>query len=196
MIPFSSQEEPASSPAPPSSRGSQRIKKPPPITPRRFNKFFNPRSSGSSISSRAGQELRDITFNGANRRSSLSYDLSLDFDDLPSIRPNKRRKAGDSFRSPSPFPESSPPRSSPCQRLSSPRPDDGLALPLTTYRQSRICLPVRKAPYTVTRPSWQCPTANFYSRPEDAHSFVYPALPFCVATCNSKMYCDHWRFNY
>ena len=171
MLPLSFQEGPASSPAPPSSRGSQKLRKPPPITPRRFTKFFNPRSSSTPSSSRAGQELRDITLNAVNRVHQESHDLSLDFGDLPALPPSKRRRGN---RSPSPCIDSSPPRSSPCQRLSSPR----------SSRQTRICLPIRRA--ATFRPSiqWQSTTANFCTDPNDIHNFAYPALPFCMAPCH------------
>jgi len=170
---LSSQDEPASSPVPPSSRGSQKLRKPPPITPRRFTKFFNPRSSSTPGSSRAGQELRDITLNGVNRRQQESHDLSLDFGDLPALPPSKRRRGN---RSPSPCIDSSPPRSSPCQRLSSPR----------NSRQARICLPIRKAATFGTSIQWQSTTADFCTNPNDTHSFAYPALPFCLAPCHAN----------
>lgn len=173
MQPWSSQEEPASSPVPSSSRRSQKLRKPPPITPRRFTKFFNPRSSSTPSSSRAGQELRDITLNGVNRRHQESHDLCLDFGDLPTLPSSKRRRAN---RSTSPCIDSSPLRSSPCQRLSSPR----------TLRQSRICLPIRKAAMFGLSTQWQSTTANFYTDPNDIHSFAYPALPFCMAPCRSN----------
>lgn len=50
---------------------SVKPKKPPTVTPKRFNKFFTPRPSLSTRAgrqSKAGRQLRDITKNGANRR--------------------------------------------------------------------------------------------------------------------------------
>ena len=53
---------------------SRKQKRPPPITPKRFNRFFTPASLRTPKSSRrtrgrAGNQLRDITRNAINRRS-------------------------------------------------------------------------------------------------------------------------------
>lgn len=37
-----------------------------------------------------------------------------------------------------------------------------------------------------SRTRWESQTANFHSTPEDAHSFVSPALPFCTTSCNTN----------
>lgn len=91
-------------------------KKPPTVTPKRFTKFFTPRSSSLSSQggrqSKAGRQLRDITQDGNNRRrgSRLSLGLGEDGGDLFSSRPLKRRKH--SFDMPS-----SPPQSSPLRKV-------------------------------------------------------------------------------
>ncbi|KAF2453573.1 WD40-repeat-containing domain protein [Lineolata rhizophorae] len=93
-------EQLASSPmGPPSSTGSRKPKKPPPITPKRFNRFFTPRSStgqrGASVSGKSGRQLRDITKNASNRligaqsATSSSTSKSILFDDIPTRYDNE-----------------------------------------------------------------------------------------------------------
>ncbi|KAF2667125.1 WD40 repeat-like protein [Microthyrium microscopicum] len=56
--------------SPPSSRRQSKPKRPPPITPKRFTRFFTPRSTNGwkpSSTSRSARQLRDITKSGANR---------------------------------------------------------------------------------------------------------------------------------
>lgn len=94
---------------------SLKPKKPPTVTPKRFTKFFAPRSNTSSgrggQQSKAGRQLRDITQNGNNRRrTTLGLGLGGDGDDLFLSRPIKRRKQ--SFDIPS-----SPPQSSPLRKV-------------------------------------------------------------------------------
>lgn len=94
---------------------SLKPKKPPTVTPKRFTKFFAPRSNTLSgrgcQQSKAGRQLRDITQNGNNRRrTALGVGLGGDGDDLFSSRPIKRRKQ--SFDMPS-----SPPQSSPLRKV-------------------------------------------------------------------------------
>ena len=169
-----SQEQPASSPV---SRFSNKPRAPPPITPGRFNRFFNPRSSQESISSSCGRELRDITSNAINRGATGVE--SLAFSDLPNLRPTKRRRRSDDIFEDENSTESSTARSSPCQTVGRTRIGVG-APPL--YRAF-----IRRARQQSERiPHWQSQTANFYSRPEDSISFLHPALPFCNASCNCK----------
>lgn len=91
-------------------------KKPPTVTPKRFNKFFTPRSSTLSgrgeSQGKSGRQLRDITRNGINRRKTATPVLGLgeDGDEFCSSRPSKRRKQ--SFDMPS-----SPPQSSPLRKV-------------------------------------------------------------------------------
>jgi hypothetical protein len=57
--------------SPPRSRRAK-PKRPPPVTPKRFTKFFTPRSSSSSLhatTSRSARQLRDITKAAVNRSS-------------------------------------------------------------------------------------------------------------------------------
>lgn len=49
---------------------------------------------------------------------------------------------------------------------------------------SGMCWAVFRGIYPLTYTDWQDQTSNFYSRPEDYHSFRGSALPFCTANCN------------
>ncbi|KAK5001382.1 hypothetical protein LTR39_006982, partial [Cryomyces antarcticus] len=72
----------ASSPlAPSSSINSRKPRKPPPITPKRFTKFFTPRTSStggrkSATGGKSARQLRDITRNAINRRRPTDGKLS------------------------------------------------------------------------------------------------------------------------
>jgi hypothetical protein len=95
--------------------GSRKLKKPPPVTPKRFQKFFTPRSSASRASkqslSKSGRQLRDITQSGLNRRAgqrTRSPRKTVVFEDAVDTPPTKKRKLYIT-------PDSSPPRSSPCK---------------------------------------------------------------------------------
>ena len=90
---------------------SQKPKKAPTVTPKRFTKFFTPRSTLTSRGgrqSKAGRQLRDITKNGANRRRSLRQNVAEE----PELsgRPLKRRKHSIDIAS-------SPPQSSPLKHV-------------------------------------------------------------------------------
>ena len=99
---------------------SQRTKKPPTVTPKRFRKFFTPRASLDARrgrKSKAGRQLRDITRNGANRRRTtipFQNTALLDKDAIENddafARPWKRRKHSFDL-------ESSPPQSSPLKHV-------------------------------------------------------------------------------
>ena len=82
-----------------SPRRSSRIKKPPPITPRRFNRFFTPRQvKGTKVARSLRKPLRDVP------RSSLNVRQNDD----STTPPKKKRKL--SFHSPSSSLPSSPVR--------------------------------------------------------------------------------------
>ncbi|KAF1982450.1 WD40 repeat-like protein [Aulographum hederae CBS 113979] len=117
-------------PAPESRTTSRKLKKPPPITPKRFNRFFTPRTvstrANSGSTCRAGRQLRDITQNGANRGSQLSrnhvkpertvlFESTTEQENLPAtpdLSSGRKRKG---FLSP----ESSPIQPSPSKRARS-----------------------------------------------------------------------------
>ena len=133
------EEAPASSP--PSSSletGTSKIKtrKPPPITPNSFRRFFTPRASlskGRKKASRSRRALEDITLPASNRRPSNHgqdfepfIDITKDEDSLDtaqsSISSGKRR------RSQLPSPDESPPGSSPCKRFRASPPRKGFTI--------------------------------------------------------------------
>ena len=96
---------------------TQRLKKPPTVTPKRFTKFFTPRSTLSTQrrrQSKAGRQLKDITKTGANRRRSARPTqhilLEEQENDNLSSRPLKRRKHSIDIAS-------SPPQSSPLKQV-------------------------------------------------------------------------------
>ncbi|KAK0752508.1 WD40-repeat-containing domain protein [Schizothecium vesticola] len=85
----------SSPPRAPSSRGKERRN--PSITPRKFQKFFTPRSRVSSKPSAARRALRDLADPALNRCQTPSSPLKAvseetDEDELPSYRGAKRRK--------------------------------------------------------------------------------------------------------
>ncbi|KAF2838153.1 WD40 repeat-like protein [Patellaria atrata CBS 101060] len=111
--------------APPSTTYGRKLRKPPPITPKRFNKFFTPRNSltgmvSSRSTGRSGRQLRDITQRAVNRRNSRrgsstqSKTLFVDVEEKENTRTpdtgsaRKRRKLAD--------PESSPMQPSPSKK--------------------------------------------------------------------------------
>ncbi|KAF2489798.1 WD40 repeat-like protein [Lophium mytilinum] len=124
---------PPSSPlGPPSSTGSRKLKKPPPITPKRFTRFFTPRSSvhGSSrfsSLSKSGRQLQDITrsvnrrsnvHNGTPRKTVNFADLPTPSDDHPVTPQMDSRKRKLAYLSPESSPiQSSPIPSSPSKRV-------------------------------------------------------------------------------
>src|ERR1700712_3185143 len=78
----------------PRSRKTSKPKRPPPITPKRFSKFFTPRSSASQAArlsaTRAGRQLRDITTSAINRRSLSrpmpKMDMNISVDELENVQ--------------------------------------------------------------------------------------------------------------
>ena len=94
---------------------SQKLKKPPTITPKRFTRFFTPRTTLSSRGrqSKAGRQLRDITKNGGNRTRIARQLLDPTLDSVENkdlSRPFKRRKHSIEVAS-------SPPQSSPLKHV-------------------------------------------------------------------------------
>lgn len=137
---------------------TQKPKKPPTVTPKRFTKFFTPRTSLSSQRARpskAGRQLRDITQNGINRRRSGTGTADDCFGGIEKNvhpRPFKRQKLASDV-------ESSPPQSSPlkhvhfagdthhlpCERLPSPTLSDMESLPDIFRDLEPFPRPVRRA---------------------------------------------------
>ena len=112
-------KNPTSSPLLPSRQSAKR-KQPPTVTPKRFTRFFTPRSSlgrGSKIGA-SRQALRDITASGTNRKSTArrrtpTKDSIQIFDENEeSLQIHKKRKIRDPVT-----PETTPDRSSPLKRI-------------------------------------------------------------------------------
>lgn len=119
---------PASSPPDQlSSRQSTKPKKPPPITPKRFNRFFTPRSSSGGVtksrsSGKSGRQLRDITMSALNRTQGKGATRPVIFADIEQHEQDKSvtpRFASGGKRKTLLTPESSPIQSSPCKRARS-----------------------------------------------------------------------------
>ncbi|QDS77331.1 hypothetical protein FKW77_004966 [Venturia effusa] len=109
-----------------------RLRKPPPVTPKRFSKFFTPRTSTGRVSkptvTRAGRQLRDITdqsslnsrvphprqFRTPSKKSVAFQDVNVKSKALQTPTSSSRKRK--SYATP----ESSPPQqSSPCKRIRS-----------------------------------------------------------------------------
>ncbi|KAF9629385.1 hypothetical protein BFW01_g10588 [Lasiodiplodia theobromae] len=166
QIPPSSQSL-ASSPPPPSSplrgRSSNKIRKPPPITPKRFNKFFTPRTTRSSTGHGAsGRQLRDITRNAVNRKKATPRRTVVFSDANVADSENfVTPKLGSKKRKLLPSPESSPIQPSPSKKA-------------------------RSYTHTVNFDiAEDDETANFYTGRDDVHSFPSD-IPFCTAACNTN----------
>ncbi|KAI8932022.1 hypothetical protein NX059_010916 [Plenodomus lindquistii] len=112
----------SSPPAPSAAACSRKQKRPPPITPKRFSRFFTPRNSknGSSRThlSRSGRQLQDITRSALNRsheKHKTTPKKTVNFVDIenpmqtPSSSTRKRK-------GPYLSPETSPAQSSPSKR--------------------------------------------------------------------------------
>lgn len=195
---------PSSPPSLPSR--SSKPKRPPPITPRRFNRFFDARSSREThTSGRSGRILKDLTSNSTNRIAGNNDHSEVpESDDLPSLRSNKRKRYQEGvlyteqkiahneapLRS-TPVLRSSPVKSSPLR--SSPPCSSPFS---KTTPNTRRTLSFQPFPQPIQRsrssPStnidFRHETGNFCTTPEDAHQLIPPALPFCIASCNSKSF--------
>jgi hypothetical protein len=194
---------------------SRKVKRPPPITPKRFTRFFTPRNSktGSSRTAptRSSRQLQDITRAAINRSAAprTTPRKTVNFADVenhvhtPSSSARKRK-------TPYLSPETSPVQSSPSKRSRYVTPP-----PITVLEDAPILdeppvfpAPVRRlrslgaAPRTLQRSfggilsvgrgfrrdhcsSWQDQTADFYSNADDLHQLSQGATPFCTASCNS-----------
>ncbi len=114
-------ENPSSSPLLPSSQSAGKRKQPPTVTPKRFTRFFTPRSSlgqGSKIGA-SRQVLRDITASGANRKSTTARrrtptkdSIQVFNDDGENLEISRKRRKRVPIS-----PETTPDRSSPLKRI-------------------------------------------------------------------------------
>lgn len=115
---------PSSPPMPVSTMGSRKPKKPPPITPKRFTRFFTPRntrqgSTNSKSLTKSARQLQDITRSKLNRANNTPPKTTprkkVDFADVmanPVETPVRSLKRKTGYMSP----ETSPAQSSPSKR--------------------------------------------------------------------------------
>lgn len=185
-LPSSSQDVPPSSPLVPSSP-SRKQRKPPTVTPKRFNKFFNPlltSAKGSAVTS-SGRELRDITRNAANHARSATG-----LGGLADTRPSKRRKTSlpdEHYESDTKVLEvnSSPPEAE-VESGPEPEPSEGEDMEPPTLEPIRITRAKQQHVY----PDWQSHTLDFWSGPDLSYNFGAPGrprfMPFSMAACNTN----------
>lgn len=113
---------PSSPPPHVANTGNRKPKRPPPITPKRFQKFFTPRAStnGSSRVSRSSRQLQDITRTAVNRGNATHRTTprkTVNFVDI-NVENNVQTPQLSSRKRKTPYlsPESSPAQSSPTKR--------------------------------------------------------------------------------
>jgi hypothetical protein len=113
----------ASSPPPAfTATGSRKPKRPPPITPKRFTRFFTPRNS-KDVSSRtalssSGRQLQDITRAAINRSRAATRTTprkTVNFADIENTMRTPQSRSG-KRKNPYLSPETSPAQSSPSKR--------------------------------------------------------------------------------
>lgn len=138
---------------PTATMGSRKPKKPPPITPKRFTRFFTPRTSthGSSKLSSSGRQLQDITRSAINRSNNATHRSTprktVNFADVMVEKPletpqmNSRKR-----KTPYLSPESSPAQSSPSKRskLTTPPPFTILEDPPVFEEPRAFPAPIRR----------------------------------------------------
>ncbi|KAF2733592.1 WD repeat-containing protein-like protein [Polyplosphaeria fusca] len=204
----------SSPPHPAAHVRSRKPKKPPPITPKRFTRFFTPRSSvhGPSSSSasqgNSGRQLQELTRTALNRRNNARSTprKTVKFEDAmagqevhtPQVQSRKRKLAY-------PSPESSPAHSSPSKRsryaLAPPISilEDEHPINPTPIRRlkslgstSRILQRSFGGSLAVGRgfvqdhcSLWHDQMAEFYSGPDDYHKLQQRGPPLCTASCNT-----------
>lgn len=203
---------------------SRKPKRPPPITPKRFTRFFTPRNSKDVSSrtslSRSGRQLQDITRSALNRgrATRTTPRKTVNFIDIE----NQMRTPQSNTRKRKPYlsPETSPAQSSPSKRSRyvtppafdvldhAPDLDEPAVYPTPIRRLRQLGAPSR----TLQRSfggmvgvgrgfrkdhgaSWQDQTANFYSGSDDLHHLPQDAPPFCTASCNSEFCILHHAFS-
>lgn len=199
--------------APPSGVRSSKPRKPPSITPRRFTRFFSPITTHSTTHSRSksAKRLGDITKNAVNQVKFSGFHDLPQFE-----TPRKKRKILPTPESSPVQPLDSSPLRSTTDKPPSHIPyhdfdttsiedseseeeeeEQRFPAPITRLRNaasnSRLLQRSFGGARAVNRgriydhcADWRAQTADFYTRPEDCHSFHGGALPFCVTRCNTN----------
>ncbi|KAF2468900.1 WD repeat-containing protein-like protein [Lindgomyces ingoldianus] len=204
----------SSPPHPSSTLGTRKPKKPPPITPKRFTRFFTPRSSvhGSSHPNslrRSGRQLQDITQAAINRRPNAfrkTPPKTVNFADImPNPQPETPKVNSRKRKTPYLSPDSSPALPSPSKRsrLAAPPPINILEDPVVHPAPIKCIRSLGSSARILQRSfgglaaigrgfhrdhctSWQEQTADFYSGSDDFHQLSQGAPPFCTASCNTN----------
>ncbi|KAF1921433.1 WD40-repeat-containing domain protein [Ampelomyces quisqualis] len=193
-----------SSPPPAARRKPTR---PPPITPKRFTRFFTPRPSG--------RQLQDITRAALNRSHAAARPTPRKTVNFARAGPELRTPPSSARKRKHPHaylsPDTSPAPSSPSKRPRYLTPEPfAIREDAPVLDEPRLCpAPVRRIPSlgpasrtlqrafgglpTVGRgfrrdhcAPWQPQTAAFYSSARDLHSLSQGAPPFCTASCNTN----------
>lgn len=185
----SQQTTSSSSSSAPCGRPSRKPKKPPPLTPNRLSRFFNPPSSRLRASTLAARQVRQFPYHGAGAQSNTAASRNAHPRDLSTASATKRRKTSsesketsssqDYLSSGSPCPSFSPHPHSSSDREQ----DLYLASLLKTFKE-----PIRRAKISglsQRAPNWRHFTAQFMTGPEDVHVFQ-DTIPFCTKACNSQ----------
>lgn len=198
-----------SSPQKAESTYTQRQRRPPTVTPKRFSRFFTPRvsSRSKSLRQRLDGKLRDVTLNAANgAHDALRLQGSPD-------RPQKRRKYVISF--PDGNTESSPVKSSttdlslhdsvvdstdeseeeirPDERPPLPQPirrlaHSGAAHRLLVRSFGDLECAIRDRPERGLTQQSTSDADSYVTTPQDSHDFRSStrSLPFCTTACNTN----------
>lgn len=204
-----------SSSPPPATMGNRKPKRPPPITPKRFTRFFTPRNSrnGSSRTtlSSSGRQLQDITRAALNRSQNAQRTTPRKTVNFADVENQMQTPHSSSRKRKNPYlsPETSPAQSSPSKRSRYVTPPFEILEDAPLFEEPPVFpAPVRRirtlgsASRTLQRSfggilsvgrgfrrdhcsSWQDQTADFYSSAEDYHQLPDNAPPFCTASCNS-----------
>ncbi|CAO2655407.1 Nn.00g104710.m01.CDS01 [Neocucurbitaria sp. VM-36] len=109
-------------PAATATTGSRKLKRPPPITPKRFTRFFTPRNSKNASSrtslSSSGRQLQDITRAAINRSNATQRSTPRKTVNFVDIENQMQTPQSSSRKRKNPYlsPESSPAQSSPSKR--------------------------------------------------------------------------------
>ncbi|ORY15337.1 Lethal(2)denticleless protein [Clohesyomyces aquaticus] len=169
-----------------STTGSRKPKKPPPITPKRFTRFFTPRSSvhGSSHANslrRSGRQLQDITQMAINRRPNAlrkTPSKTVNFVDImPAQQPETPKINSRKRKTPYLSPESSPAFSSPSKRSRL------AASPTFTILEDPVVPP---APIKCIRSQGRSTRILQRSGAGEFHQLPQGAPPFCTASCHTN----------
>ncbi|KAG9847603.1 WD40 repeat-like protein, partial [Aureobasidium melanogenum] len=195
-------------------RVSSKPKGQPSITPRRFTRFFTPITSRSSTNSKSNKRLKDITKNAVNqvkfngfhdlpqfetprkKRKILPTPDSSPVQPLDSspLRPLDYHPSNLSHQQHYDFDASDIDQ----EDDEDEEEEKHYPTPITRLHNAGASSRILQRSFGGSRsigrgslqdhcvPDWRAQTAEFYSRPDDCHSYRGDALPFCVTRCNTN----------